>query len=311
MIVVYGAVYTEIDIKLDPAPAQDGVKGVLDYRNETGGKAANQALAAARHGAKTALIAKVGDDVYAERLMRKIRMDGVMTSGIAHSDLNTGMRTRIREKSQANQLIYAPSANAELNAEQVPDEILGAKNLLLLQTELTHAQNMEILAKAKTYGAQTLLNLSPSTMLKQDMLNYIDYLIINYDEAARLADKMSLNADESALKIAQALSKQGKLTCIITQGEKGCVAVTKDGKAWDVGALPLEDVTDKSGAEAAFCGTFAACIESKLPIGSALKRASIAATLTCTKKGVHEALPHLHDIEQEMGNLDDAKQVKL
>jgi len=132
MIVVYGAVYTEIDIKLDPAPALDDVKNVLDYRNEV--------------------------------------MDGVMTSGVAHSDLKTGMRTRIREKSKQDQLIYAPSANKELNAEQVPDEILGPKNLLLLQTELSHAQNIEILTKAKEYGAQTMMNLSPSTALKMAAL---------------------------------------------------------------------------------------------------------------------------------------------
>jgi len=311
MIVVYGAVYTEIDIKLDPAPALDDVKNVLDYRNEVGGKAANQALAATRHGAKTALVAKVGDDVYAERLMRKIRMDGVMTSGVAHSDLKTGMRTRIREKSKQDQLIYAPSANKELNAEQVPDEILGPKNLLLLQTELSHAQNIEILTKAKEYGAQTMMNLSPSTALKQEVLSHIDYLIINADEATRLADKMGLSTGDNALKIAAALSKQGALTCILTQGENGCVAVTAKGEAWDMGALQLEEVIDKTGAEAAFCGTFAACIEAKLPIATALKRASIAATLTCTKQGMHESLPHLHDIEEQLENLADAKKISL
>lgn len=311
MIIIYGAVYTEIDIKVDPSDAVDGVKGVKSYRHETGGKAANQALASARHGAKAALIAKIGDDSSAENLMRKIRMDGVMTSGVAHSDLDTGMRTRIREKAKPDQIIYAPGANEELSAEQVPDEVLGAKNLLLLQTELTHEQNMEILSKAKLYGAQTMMNLSPSTALKQEMLDHLDYLIINAVEAARLAKKMKLNADENALKIAHALSKQGKLTCIITQGAKGCVAVTNTNEAWDCPAIQLEEVTDKSGAEAAFCGTFAACVEAKLPLQNALKRASVAATLTCTKDGVHAALPYLNDIERNISELADAKKVNL
>jgi len=312
MIIVYGSIYIDIEFEISSGSAMDCAFLQADqYHIKSSGRAPNQALAAVRSGAKTGLIGRIGNDIFAGNILQNIRKEGVITSGVAQGDEPTGMQIHLRRGADNSQRIYTPGANTGVSADQAPSEVLGEGALVLLQTDLSFDQNMEILQKAKKSGATTILNLSPSIEMKQKMLDLVDYLIVNSDEAAKLAGKMDISATQNALKIAHGLSKQGKLTCILTQGEKGCIAVTKEGAGWSMSALNLEEVTDKAGAEDAFCGTFAACIQSGLPIASSLKRASIAATLTCTKKGIHEALPYLDDIEQQMANLPEAEQASF
>lgn len=310
MILVFGSITMALNLDVESHPSDEEFINAKNFTLDYGGKAANQALAAARSGAKAALIGKIGNDKYSGEMMRQLRKEGVITSGVAHSDENdTGILLRIRDVNGEERNIYGASANTELDADQVPDEILNEQTYLLLQNEITTEQNLALLERAKKQGATTIMNLSPSINVTQGILNNLDYLIVNSAEAAKLAKKMKIEAlSDSVTKMAHAFAGIGNLTCIITKGAEGSVAAAPDGRCWSVQALDIEKRVDRSGADDAFSGTFAACRHAGMPTARALKRASIAASLTCTKRGTQKAFPYHDEIEDQMNNLPDPEE---
>ncbi len=310
MIIVFGPVSMEQHMNLPQMP--DGPSPVFndDYRLNAGGKGANQALAAARTGAKVALVGKTGDDDFSKRILEKIRRDGVMTSGVARSeDLHTGLDILCKLPGNEIKIIKSRGANAEAAADQVPDEILNEDSYLLLQTELSATENTTLLERAKAQGVTTVLNLSPTLDLSPQMLENLDYLVVNSIEANKLAEQLNIPIKGNASKLAQALAQLGKLTCIVTEGKNGAVASAYEGKDYSIGAIPLEEVADHSGAEDAYCGTLTACLHEGMPLPDAMKCASIAGTITCTRAGGQKSLPYLAEIEEMLDQLDDAVEV--
>ena len=307
MLIVFGAIAMELHAPVNKFPSKGITATASDYTLNAGGKAANQSYAATRSGAKVALIGKTGIDDYAKRILDKVRREGVVTSGVGKSDdLHTGLDIICKHEVTGDlQIIKSPGANTEVSAEQVPEEILSKENVVLVQTDVDMKENLSLLKNAKAQGATTIMNLSPSINIKQDVLNQLDYLIVNSGEASKFAKKLGLPIEGNSKKIAQALAQVGDLTCIVTMGEKGSVAYTPDNKCFNTPALKLENFVDHHGAEDAFCGTFAACIHSNFPLPGALKRASIAASLACENTGGQDSFPYLADINAKLEELGD------
>lgn len=311
MIIVFGSIAMDLIMRTNEFPPGNGVSDASGYEISPGGRGANQALSAARSGAKVSLIGKSGDDNFAAHILAKLKKEGISTSGVAKSKTPTGTNVHIIDKGGERRIIASASANAEASADQVPEEILNERTTLLLQTDMPADENIALLEKAKTAGATTVMNLSPSIELSKKALEHLDYLIVNHREAELLAEKMGLDTDQNAHKIAQGLSKLGNLNSIITVGSRGSVAVTKEGAGYTIGAMQLEELVDHSGAEDSYCGTLAACVQAGMPLPRAMKRASIAASLVCAKKGIQSAFPYLADIEEKLGDIDDPQKIDL
>src|SRR4051812_15205903 len=112
MIVVFGSINMDVGMRVKDFPR--GGETILSpsYDMSPGGKGANQALACARGGAKTALVGKVGDDGIGTRILTNLRRNEVMTSGVATSDyLPTGMAYILRNAAGENQITVASGAN--------------------------------------------------------------------------------------------------------------------------------------------------------------------------------------------------------
>lgn len=285
-----------------------------NYDLNPGGKGGNQALAACRAGAKVAIVGKVGDDAYGRSIADALKRDGVMVSGIAKSDTgHTGTAVTVRDSHGRKQIIILSGANAEAGADQVPDEILVPGNVLLMQMELPFEETVNVLTRAKNRGCTTILNLAPATKLPKEVIGLLDYLIVNSIEAKQMAEKLNLVTEYNAAKIAYDLAKEGRLTCVMTLGKSGAIAVTQDGKAIGVPILNLDQslIVDVNGAGDAYCGTFAAAIHAGMDLSEAMRRASVAGTLTCLKQGAQPSLPYLDDIEFRLTDLPQAKSVQI
>lgn len=311
MLITFGSIAMTLHMEVGSLPAPHEPIFARNYTIASGGKGANQAMAATRSGAKVALVGKISDDEMSSNILTKLRREGVMTSGVAQSDLPTATEITISDPSGKALKITAKGANAETSNQQVPDDILNEKSLVLLQTDLDPEENAELLQRAKAGGSKTILNLAPSIDLSKNTLKNIDYLIVNHEEAKKLGVQLGLKVESDALRMAEALAKLGNFHCIITLGAKGAVAVTPDRIGWQASALKLEEIIDHSGADDAYCGTFAACIYAGLSFPRALKRAGIAGSLACTKKGVQDSFPFLDDIEKHVDLVEDPQQVKL
>lgn len=314
MIIVFGSINMDMSLKVSHLPVPGETVITNEYVLYPGGKGANQALAAVRAGkGKVALIGRVGEDNYGKVATEGVKRDGVMTSGVAKSTLPTGCAVATRDESGEKQILVMSGANADADHTQVPDEILIPGNVLLMQMELPVDQTVALLERAKARGVKSVLNLAPAIMVPKKMMGLLDYLIVNSIEARQIAEKLHLNVENNAIKIAHALAIQGQLTCVVTLGKKGSVAVTKDGKAWGVPILQVNqsEIVDNIGAGDAFCGTFTAAIHDGLDVVQAMRRASVAGTLACMKEGAQAALPHLDDIEAQLGELGPTTDVKL
>jgi len=304
MLTVFGAIAMELHLPRKRFPT-DALQGLSDdYTLNAGGRAGNQALAAVRSGAKVALVGKTGDDDYAKRILDKLRREGVITSGVGKSEtFHTGLNVICHGEAGKFQVIKSPGANDETSADQVPEEILDRNSIVLVQNDLDPAVNLALLTKAKEQGARIIMHLSPTITVTKEILDKLNYMILNSRQAEEFAEKLKLPLQGNIDKIAQALAKFGNLTCIITKGEDGAVAYTKEGDGWRVPALKLEEFVDHSGAEDAYCGTFAACLHASIPLPGALKRAGIAASLTCQAQGGQSAFPYLAEINEHYEGL--------
>lgn len=302
-----------VQVENFPEPGETVISA--GYVHSPGGKGGNQALAAARaSNAKVALVGRVGNDDYGKMLREELKANGVMVSGVAYTDhLDTGMAVVTRDKTGENMIVVMSGANQHATHEQVPDEILVKGNVLLMQMELPVEETITLLERAHARGVKTILNLAPAITLPKKAFGHLDYLIVNSIEARQIATKLNLKTENNAVKLAQALAIEGQLTCIVTIGKGGSVAVTKDGQAFGVPIMPIDQslVVDITGAGDAYCGTLAAAIHDGIEISEAMRRASIAGTLTCLKTGTQTAMPFSDDINKAMVDMPKAEIIKL
>ncbi|MBL8642028.1 MAG: ribokinase [Alphaproteobacteria bacterium] len=315
MIIVFGSLNMDISVQLENFPEPGETVLSKGYVHSPGGKGGNQALAAARaSSSKVALIGRVGNDDYGKILREELKANGVMVSGVAYTDNeDTGLAVVSRDKTGENTIIVMSGANKEVIHDQVPDEILNKGNVLLMQMELPVDQTITLLERAHSRGVKTILNLAPAITLPKKAFGLLDYLIVNSIEARQIAAKLNLKTENNAIKLAQALAIEGQLTCIITIGRGGSVAVTKDGKAWGVPIMPIDQsqVVDITGAGDAYCGTLAAAIHDGIELTEAMRRASVAGSLTCLKIGTQTAMPFSDDIDKAMADMPKAESLKI
>lgn len=307
MIIVFGSLNIDIVMPVGhfPQPGET-VLCSADYLSRAGGKGSNQAVAAVRAGAKVAFVGKVGDDSFGRRAVANLKNHGIWAAGIGVSDRPTGCATIAVDAQGANIVMVAPGANLDATSDQVPDEVLGSKNILLTQLEVNPAETMAVLARAHQTGATTILNASPAGRIPQSALENIDYLIVNEIEALQLAQGFDSHETDPQ-KIAQMVAAQGDLTCIITLEDRGSIAA-RGTEVYAVDALRVEAI-DTTGAGDTFCGIFAACLQKDHDWLHALHRASIGASLSCLALGAQTQTPTMEDIEPQLPNVSPPRKI--
>ena len=307
MIIVFGSMNIDIVMPVDnfPKPGET-VMCATDYLSRAGGKGANQAVAAARAGAKVAIVGQVGDDSFGRRCTNNLKNQSIWTSGVGMSERPTGCATIAVDMNGENFIMVAPGANLDAKADQVPDEILSAKNILMTQLELPKDETFSVMARAHALGAQTILNASPAGHIPKEVLGTLSYLIVNEIEAQQLAMGLGIMA-ANATDLAKKLAQQGKFVCIITMQEKGSIAA-HGNDVYEQPAMPVE-VVDTTGAGDTFCGVFAAYLHAGHNWLSALHHASVGASLSCLGLGAQAGIPFIEDIEKSVASVPGPKKV--
>lgn len=296
MLIVFGSLNIDLSVVVDSLPKAGETILTNDYGWAPGGKGGNQAVAAARAGARVAMVSMLGDDGFGKRLRDVFRREGIISSGVGRSEHPTGTAFIALDKNGENQIIVASGANVDVMHDQVPDEILNDRATLLCQMEVRPEQSFQLIERAKNLGVRTILNLAPVAPMPVNVLQNLDVLILNEGESEQLAQQYDC-ANQDILARAQAIAAKGPagLTCIITCGEKG-VAAASQTEQWQVPAIPLEKVIDSTGAGDAFCGYVAAWLHSDRDIKEAILAGICAGALACVKRGAQDAMPHYDDV---------------
>lgn len=298
MIIVFGSINMDVNTRLRHFPARGETVLSPSYDIMSGGKGANQALACARGGAKTALVGKIGDDAMGTKILNSLRRNEVMTSGVGICEFQpTGMAFVMTEPGGDNRIVVAAGANGDANADQIPDEILKPGNILLVQMELPLQEIALVMERAHKGGATVIMNYAPAVKIPPALFSFANYLVMNEVEIRAAAETVGVQgADPAAL--CRALAMKAGVTCIVTLGDKGAIAAAKDGHGISVPALKLEDIVDTTGAGDCFCGTLASSLHNRIPLHDAMRRASIAAGLSCQKRGAQDSYPYIAEIEE-------------
>jgi ribokinase len=278
VIVVFGSINIDLVIAAPTLPAPGETVIGESYRLAPGGKGANQALAAARDGAHVLLVGAVGKDGFADGALALLRAGGVELSLFESADRPTGCAAVTVAAGGENMITVAAGANRLARADRVPEAALGPDTIMLAQMEVPPAEVARMIERAKQRGCRVMLNLAPAVPLSAETLRQIDVLVANETEAASL--------DRAPADLAVAC----RLVLVVTRGERGASAYLPDGSEIAVPALAVAAI-DTTGAGDTFVGVLAAALDAHLPLAEALRRASIAAGLSCRSPGAQPSMP--------------------
>lgn len=307
MILVFGSLNIDMVMPVGQFPKPgETVLCTTDYLSRPGGKGANQAVAAARAGAKVGMIGMVGDDSFGRRCVNNLKHQGIWASGVGTSERPTGCSMIGIDGQGKNIVITAPGANYDTRADQAPDELFTPKNILLTQFEVSLQEATSVLQRAHARKTVTILNPSPARKIPMEMVRNVDYLIVNEIEALQLAHAIGINTNEPAV-IARTIAAAGTGACLITLEDKGVVAA-KGAEMYTIGSLQIEPV-DTTGAGDTLCGVFAACLHEGMGWLDALHRASVGAGLSCLEIGAQDGMPAMEDIAKNLSRLAPAQKI--
>ncbi len=278
-----------------PEPGETLIGG--PFATYPGGKGANQAIAAARLGAKSdvALIGCVGDDDYGAELRRVFEREGVDATGVVERErIPTGVGVITVDAAGENHIVVASGANATLSPEDVGRHAasISAAEVLLLQLEIPLQALLHGMHLARSAGARVLLNAAPARELSDEILELVDVLVVNEIEARMLAGDSAAAIGD----LPRQLAERGPPTVIVTLGERGALL-------YDGGELlerPGRQVraVDSTAAGDAFVGAMArALVEDRSP-ADALEMACAAGALAVTRHGAISSLPDRRALEE-------------
>ena len=256
-----------------------------------GGKGANQAVAAAKLGAPTMLIGRLGQDAFGSELKVFLAAQGVDLRFVRETpEVHTG--TAIITLANAdNTIVVIPGANGLVGADDISAVALATGDVAVSQFEIPLPAIRAFFEHARATGATTVLNPAPARPCDSGLLDLVDILILNETELGVLAQTELRDTDDVASFVAAARSLQGgrgQIICV-TLGKRGVLALV-NGEPLTV---PGRDVTavDTTGAGDCFVGALAAQLAQATPLRTALGYANAAASICVQRMGAAPSMP--------------------
>jgi len=295
-VVVVGSLNVDLFVHAPRLPRPGETLTGTDFATDQGGKGANQAVAAARIGARVAMVGRLGRDAHGERLREALLQDGIACAGVGDDDaLPTGVATIVVAPDGENCIIVVPGANHGLTAQHVEAQagVITAARVVVLQLEIPLPAVDAALQLAHAAGITTLLNAAPAVALSARQLSLVDWLVVNEGEAASLTGQQVTDAAQ-AQAAARTLRARGPAHVVITLGAAGLVHATGDDI--DHLAAPAAHAVDSTGAGDTFVGALAASLAQGLAPIAALRWGQAAAALAVTRRGTQSAMPTRADV---------------
>jgi ribokinase len=280
-----------------PRPGETVLGG--DFFLSSGGKGANQAVAAARMGAATALIGCVGDDPDGRAVLEDLRSSAVDTSDVTTvAGVRTGAAFVMVAHDGENFIVVASGANAKLDAEQVRagiDRRLARGDVLVSQAEIPLPALVGAVARADELGARVVVNLAPFRMVPDEVLGVCDPLVVNEGEATALLHGVGRDRSDAEMMAAEL----GRLTrsAVITLGGAGAVYATGDVVRHV--PSPAVAVVDSTGAGDAFTGALAASLCRGDDLPSAVRLGVEAGGYAVGRPGAQPSFPLAADLHAD------------
>ena len=286
-ISVVGALNVDLTFRVPRFPVPGETLTASQAMTAFGGKGANQAVAAARAGARVRMIGCLGNDEYGERYREHLAGEGIDHAGVLAGAGPTGAAFITVDGEGENTIVVHPGANHELTVAKMSEltDLFTESAVALLQLECPLDAVAGAAEVAKDAGATVILNPSPWDPESMERNIPIDILIVNEREA----EALPLGSEMGCMP-------QGCEAVIVTRGARSTWVIT-EGRTQEV-EPPVVTPVDTVGAGDTFAGVFALAHAEGLGLLDAVRLANAAAALATLRPGAQEAMPARGEIEE-------------
>lgn len=285
MIVVVGSVNSDLVARVAHHPGPGETVLASGHETMSGGKGANQAVAAARLGGDVAFVGRVGADEVGHTLTGELVNEGVDTSHLlVDQDTPTGLAIITVDDGGENSIVVSSGANARVCGGDIEGAgaVLMSATVTLLQLEIPLEA---VAAAAEASGGIVILNAAPASSLPDQLVRSTDVLVVNRPELRSLT-----GSDDPAS--ARALPVP---VTVVTLGSDGACVVRAEGVE-SISAPPVSPV-DTTGAGDTFCGALAAGLDQGLSLETSVRRAVVAGSLAVRAIGARTGMPNEAELE--------------
>jgi ribokinase len=299
-VVVVGSVNVDLVVSTErlPLPGETVVGG--RFARHHGGKGGNQAVAAARLGARTIFVGAVGDDTLGVDARAALAAEGVDVGGLlVLPDRPTGVALIVVDEEGENMIAVASGANVALSSVQVraafKQLVLTPADVVLVGHEIRTGATHEAVRLARLAGATAILNPAPAHGLERPTLDLAAILTPNEGELAALAGETGSPATRAKRLLGPGSSGRAVL---VSLGPKGAILVS--GGRVEAIPAPRVEVVDTVGAGDTLNGALAAGLAAGLDLAEACRRAVVAASLSVAHEGAREGMPSAEWLERAL-----------
>ncbi len=292
-LVIVGSSNTDLVIRCPHLPQAGETVSGGDFARHAGGKGANQAVAAARAGARVTFIGRRGADEFGRAAAAGLRKEGIsVTHFRVTPEAPSGIAVILLDgRSSENVIAVAKSANDLVSPADVDAAAaqFARADAVVAQLEVPLATVIAAAHLARHHGIPFILNPAPACDLPDELLRLVDYLTPNAHEMQRIT------GEQNTATAAAALHAKGVRNIAITLGERGSFISDGQDTRW-IAALHISAI-DTVGAGDCFTAWLAVGIAEGMPLADAARRATAAAAISVTRSGAQASMPTRAEIE--------------
>ncbi len=297
-VVVLGSMNVDLVTKVDKLPLQGETVFAETFLTENGGKGANQAVAAARLGAKVSMIGRVGSDDFGQQILQNLRAESVNTDKVSKdSETGTGIALITVDAQSQNTIVVSSGANMNCGKPEIGhlESLLGSVDCLVLQNEVPYEVNLQAARLARENKIPVVWDPAPFVTGTQELIKHVDFLTPNQNEAELLAN-CEITDEKSIHNAFLKIKESSDAVCLITMGEDGVYFLS--GPA--INQIPsfLVESVDSVAAGDAFTGGFAVALSEGETLRSAARFGCASGALATTKLGAQSAMPFRKEVDQ-------------
>jgi len=291
-IVVVGSINTDLVVRSARLPRPGETLIGRDVSEIPGGKGANQAVAAARLQAHVAMIARVGDDAFGNRLRSGLEHEGIDVKHVTITqNCASGVAIVAVDDAGENAITVIPGANGRLTPEDIRDasSIIRDADVLMLQLEVPMETVLAAIDVARKSGTRVILDPAPAPASFPPRLLDVDLACPNETEAAVLSG-MPIETLADAELAADRLQQLGTQCVVITLGAKGALVREQRAACQLINSFAIEAI-DTTAAGDAFAAALAVSLARGTATAEAVRYGCAAGAIAASRPGAQPAMP--------------------
>ena len=300
-VLVVGSINMDMVVRSPHMPAPGETVLGEGFVTSPGGKGANQAVAAARLGARCHMLGRVGADSFGQSLLRGLRDEGIdCTNVMTTAGEPTGVAMIIVDSRGENSIVVAGGANHSLTPDDIFSraEAFGDIDVVVLQLELPLPTVRAAIDLARRNNCKVILDPAPMPKCLAPSICEVDVITPNVTEAEMLTGTKT-GEEKADMNIAMDLIARGAKAAVLKLGSRGSMVVTADGHMARVEAYNV-DIVDTTAAGDAYTAALAVCVAEGRPLVEAARFANAAGAIACTRLGAQSAMPTRHEVRMLM-----------